>query len=166
MGAVRPLVLRLCPALRNAQYFHKDSPPGAKQSRIAEIRLSRVKGLIKSAAALTLLVIARVASSTWAVIKIKGQRHPAAVSAWYRSTPVISGRWTSKIKQAFGPGMPAARKALGRANALTVKPETSSSLRKARKTEGSSSTKITSVLLSLNWFPGVAQYSLSALNVF
>jgi hypothetical protein len=39
-------------------------------------------------------------------------------------------------------------KTLGRANALTLKPETSNSLRNERRTEGSSSTKITSGLLS------------------
>jgi hypothetical protein len=84
----------------------------------------------------------RVTLSRWPVIIITGSRQPEAARDSQSCIPFISGRCTSTSRQASVVGSSLARTAPGRSKAMTRKPADNISLRSARRTEESSSTRI------------------------
>jgi hypothetical protein len=136
----------------------------ARASEIAASSSSRVKGLKRTAMAFARRVNSRVVSSRWPVIIITGSRHPNTARVSQSWTPFISGTCTSTIKQASFFGSSLSRTARGRSNAMTRNPAYSISLRIARRTDESSSTRIKAGFASVTKKQFVSEGALVAIT--
>ena len=127
--------------LRGPNSFAHCSP--ARSALWIELtKSSRPNGLMSRATGLAPSASLRVSSSVCAVIRMTGSLHPEVASVAHSSTPFISGRSISTIRQAPVFGRSLFNNALGRSNVRTSKPAPETSRCKARRIDKSSSITI------------------------